>query len=184
MLPIEQSCYWLASRIDYQASSPLDSNISAEAVIVGAGFTGLWTAYFLKELNCDLDVAVIEQGTVGYGASGRNAGMVSNCMDHSHALAIAHFGRKEAEVLLRLGLDNIDELADFALDCDFERTGQLFVALAPEHLENCRHNADLAAELGLSGHRVLSAEEVRHQLNSPLYLGGVFSPGGGIVDPI
>lgn len=184
MRPVEESCYWLAARNNYALSPVVAGDQDAEVVIIGAGFTGLWTAYFLKELAPDLDIAVVEQETVGYGASGRNAGMVSNCMDHSHALAIAHFGRQEAERLMRIGLANIDELAEFAADCDFERTGQLFVALNAEHLESCRENAEVAAQLGLPGHRVLSAEEVRKELNSPLYRGGIFMPGGGIIDPI
>lgn len=184
MLPIEQSCYWLASRKNYQPSSPLSGETKAQIVIVGGGFTGLWSAWFIKQLNESADVALVEQGVVGYGASGRNAGMVSNCIDHSHALAISHFGREEAERLMRLGISNIDEMEQFAVGCDFERTGQLNVALTPAHLEEMKHGAEIATGLGLDGYKFLSADEIKAELNSPIYLGGLFVPGGGIVDPI
>ena len=71
--------------------------------IVGAGLTGLWTALFLKELEPGLEVAVIEQGLAAYGASGRNAGMLSETVDHGHGLAIEHFGETEARRLARAG---------------------------------------------------------------------------------
>ncbi|MBX9695309.1 MAG: FAD-dependent oxidoreductase, partial [Cyanobacteria bacterium] len=93
---IEQTCYWLASRKDYVPSAPLKGLQSCDVAVVGAGFTGLWSAFFLKKLDPDLDVAVIEQGVVGYGASGRNAGIVGNSVDFSDGLAISHFGFREA----------------------------------------------------------------------------------------
>ncbi len=55
--------------------------------LVGARITGLWTAHFLKQLDASLDIAIVEQGVAGYGGTGRNAGIVGACIDHSHALA-------------------------------------------------------------------------------------------------
>ena len=181
---IEQCSYWLASRTDYQVSSPPNQDISADVAIVGAGFTGLWTAYFLKKLDPNLDVVVVEQQVVGYGGSGRNAGIVSACIDHSHALAISHFGREDAERLAKIGLNNIDELAEFASDCDYEKTGQLHVALTEAQMEDCRSSAEVASSMGIGGHKFLNAEETRAELNSPLYLGAAWVPGGGIVNPV
>jgi glycine/D-amino acid oxidase-like deaminating enzyme len=184
MRPIEQSCFWLATRRDTTPSPQLEGDLEASTVIVGAGFTGLWTAHFLKQLEPGLDVWVVEQGMAGYGASGRNAGIISSCIDHSHALAIAHFGKDEAAQMARLGLENIDELAQYAGDCDFERTGQLQIALTPKHIEDCQQNIEVASQLGLPGYRMLSQSEVRAEINSPLYLGASFVPGGGNINPI
>ncbi len=175
MRPIEQTSYWLATRTP-QPSEPLTGKIEADVAIIGAGFTGLWTAHFLRELDPSLSVVVVEQGVAGYGGSGRNAGMISVCLDHSHELAAAHFGQKEADRLAKLGLQNIEELAVFAgNECDFERTGQLHVALTPSQAEACR---------AMTHGRFLNAEETRAELNSPLYLGAAFVSGGGVINPV
>lgn len=182
--PIEESCFWLATRRDQDRCPPLSGDEKTEIAVVGAGFTGLWTAHFLKQLKPDLDVCVIEQGATGYGASGRNAGIISSSIDHSHALAIAHFGREEAARLAKIGLANIDELAEFAHDCDFEQSGQLCMALTPGHIEECKRNIEVAEELNLPGYRYLCQEETRSEIDSPLYLGSFFSPGGGVINPV
>lgn len=183
--PIEQSCYWLSQRQDYLASAKLEGqNQSAEIVIVGGGFTGLWTAYFLKELSPDLDVAVVEQAQVGYGASGRNAGIVGTCLDFSPELSIIHFGKREAETLACIGRRNIEELAAFATDCDFEQVGQLHVALNDAQLKACQNSVQVASELGFQGYELLGKDELQQELNSPLYQGGIFMPDNGIIDPL
>ena len=184
MLPVEQSCYWLASRQGYTPSAQLSERVDADYAVVGGGFTGLWTALFLKQLEPSAHVVVVESSATGYGASGRNAGIVSNSIDHSHALAISHFGKAEAERLAYIGMQNISEMEEFAVDCDFERTGQLQVALKLEHLEDCNSNLLVSEQIGLSGYKVLNKEEIQAEVNSPLYLGGLFVPGGGILNPI
>jgi glycine/D-amino acid oxidase-like deaminating enzyme len=155
--------------------------------VVGAGLTGLWTALFLKELDPSLDVAVVEQGVAAYGASGRNAGMLSETVDHSHGLAIQHFGEEEAARLARLGEANVTEMLAFlaarGIDCDYEPTGRLMVALTEAHLEDGRKNVEIARRLGLDTFRLLGADETRAEVNSPLYLGAVSVSGGGILDP-
>ncbi len=184
MLPIEKSCYWLANRQGHLPTPKLSGPTQAEIAIVGAGFTGLWAAHFLKELDPAVDIAILEQGVTGYGASGRNAGMISNCIDHTHSLAISHFGQEEAAKLAKLGLKNIDELEAFATDCDLERTGQLFVALTEKHLEDLKSLIAAAESLGIKGYELFNRQEIRQKLNSELYAGGAFVPGGGILDPI
>jgi glycine/D-amino acid oxidase-like deaminating enzyme len=185
---IEQSCFWLATRRGYTPSPPLQGDARADVVIVGGGFTGLWTSIFLKELAPDTEVMVLEQAVLGYGGSGRNAGQVSGSIDHSHKLAIAHFGTDEARRMARIGLQNLDELAQFVhergIACDFERVGQLSVALTPAQVNDARALVAAADELGVDGVRFLSADETRAELNSPLYRAGVSDPGWGTVNPI
>lgn len=158
-----------------------------EIAIVGAGLTGLWTAIFLKELDPGPAIAVIERGIAASGASGRNAGMLSETVDHSHGLAVQHFGVGEARRLAALGETNVAEMTAFlaarGIDCDFEATGRLSVALTQAHVEEGRRNVRLAAELGVKTFGWLSAEETRAEVHSPLYLGAVAVRGGGILDP-
>lgn len=183
MKGIEDACYWL-SRGRPPQSSPLKTDSSTDIAIVGAGFTGLWTAHFLKSIAPEQEIAVVEQGVTGYGASGRNAGIISNCIDHTHSLAIKHFGLEEAQRLAAIGLKNIDELEEFADGCDMERTGQLFIALKDKHLEDLQALVKTAENLNIPGYAMLDQKQARSRLNSHLYKGAAFVPGGGVIDPI
>src|SRR5262245_3075193 len=144
--PIEQACYWLASR-RREPDPPLEGRRQADVAIVGAGLTGLWTANRLKAMDATQEVVVLEQGIAAYGASGRNAGMLGETIDHTHALAVAHFGHAEAQRLARLGHENVRDMGQFlserGIDCDLEPSGTLHVALLPSHVEELR--ASLAA---------------------------------------
>src|SRR5215831_2090635 len=102
MLPIEQSCYWMTTPRS-EAQPSLQGTHKTEVAIVGGGFTGLWSAVFLKTLSPSTSVSVIEKEVVGYGGSGRNAGMLGETIDHSHSLAITHFGFEEAKKLAQIG---------------------------------------------------------------------------------
>ncbi|MGE5276034.1 MAG: NAD(P)/FAD-dependent oxidoreductase, partial [Acidobacteriota bacterium] len=130
----------------------------------------------------------LEQETAGYGASGRNAGIVGETLDHSHELAAAHFGLDEARALARLGRENLDELerflADRGIDAEFARSGQLIMALTPAHVAQLRESVAFAQRLGLSDWRFLSAEEARAEVASPLYLGAALAPRSGTLHPI
>lgn len=184
---IEQTCFWLARRAPRTHAS-LEDTHEADVAIVGAGLTGLWTALFLKALDPGLEVAVVEQGLAAYGASGRNAGMLSETVDHGHGLAIEHFGEAEARRLAHLGETNVAAmiafLAEQEIDCDYEPTGRLMVALTPAHLDEMRRTVETARRLGLDTFHLLDREAVQAEVRSPLYLGGVRVTGGGILDPV
>ena len=185
--PVEESCFWLASH-KVAAEAPLEGRIRCDVVVIGAGFTGLWTATFLKELDPSLDVCVLEQRTAAYGASGRNAGILGDTIDHTHELAIAHFGRPEAARLAALGRENVSALRAHlearGIDCDFEPTGQLHVALSPEQVNELSETAEAARSLGVDDLRLLSRDEIQADVHSPLYEGGLFNPAGGVLDPV
>jgi len=184
--PIEQSCYWLAQN-PAPAEPPLEGATEADVVVVGAGLTGLWTAIRLLELEPRTRVVVVERATAAHGASGRNAGMVGESIDHSYGLMVAHFGRAEAKHLAILGQENLEEMLRFlaahGIDCDLERTGTLHVALQESHLKELRGDLEDARELGVTHLRLLSREETRAEVRSPRYEGAVFNPKGAILDP-
>jgi len=185
--PIEQACYWMAAR-PARPPRPLDGDAAADVVIVGGGFTGLWTALFLKELEPSLAVCLLEKSAAGFGASGRNAGIAGETLDHSHELAEVHFGAAEARELARVGRENLDELerflADRRIDAGFRRPGQLIIALHDAHRPALEAGARAAERVGSPGWALLSSEEVRAEIHSPLYRGALLAPRNALVDPV
>jgi glycine/D-amino acid oxidase-like deaminating enzyme len=184
---IEHACYWLANTPP-PTPLPLEGQKEADIVIVGAGFTGLWTAHHLKTLDPALEVAVLEEGTTAYGASGRNAGMLGEGIDHSHELAIVHFGRDEAQRLAVLGKENVAEIRRFLderrIACDLESTGMLTVALLDSQVKDLEASLECARSLGIEGHRLLDRDSIRAEIHSDRYQGALFNPGASILDPV
>ena len=129
----------------------------------------------------------MEQGIAAWGASGRNAGMLAETIDHTHGLAIQHFGEAEAARLAALGEANVRELTGFLRDrdirCDYQPTGRFMASFTEAHLVEARRNLEIARSLGIDSHRLLSREEMQAEVHSPLYLGGLEVRGGGILDP-
>lgn len=185
--PIEESCFWMAGR-PARPADPLAGDVEADVAVVGGGFTGFWTALFVKELEPSATVCVVERNVAGYGATGRNAGIVGETLDHSHELAIAHFGLDEARELVRIGRENLEEMERFLLAsgirAGFQRPGQLTVALTEDHLPGLEAAARAAEDVGSPGWRVLSRDETRSEIDSPLYLGALAAPRNALVDPV
>ena len=184
---IEESCFWLADLPPRAPRPALSGDDRAAVAIVGGGFTGLWTALFLKELAPDRDVVLLEGERIAYGASGRNAGQISETFDHSHELAIRHFGEDEARRLALLARENLDELEAFlareVIDAEFSRTGQLVLALTKAHTMDVEVALASARRLGIDDWQVLDGEETRERLGSPLPLCALFAPKAATVHP-
>ena len=187
------ACFWLDRPDAPEPAPPLDEDTTADLAVVGAGFTGLWTALLAKERDPSADVVLLEGRTAGWAASGRNGGFCSASLTHGLANGLERFG-PEMPVLDRLGRENLDEIAAtvarHGIDCDFERTGELAVATRPWQLPGLWDHAAaagrLAAASGAPGAppELLDAEAVRGEIASPAFHGGLWDRGGcAIVDP-
>lgn len=159
----------------------------ARVVIIGAGFTGLWTAMALTNHDPSLDIVIVEADQVAHGASGRNGGFVEASLTHGIANGLRHFPKEYPE-LHRLGRDNLqglfDVVADHDIDCALEATGTIDVATQPWQLGDLEESATIARAQGEEV-EVLDAAAMQAEVDSPTYLGGLHQPSSGaIVDPV
>ncbi|SEB46583.1 NAD(P)/FAD-dependent oxidoreductase [Arthrobacter woluwensis] len=146
----------------------LEGDASAALVIVGGGYTGLWTALRAKEREPERSVILLEGERIAWAASGRNGGFCEASLTHGYENGKSRWPQ-EIETLERLGLENLERMQEaierYGMDCEWERTGELNVAVEPHQLEW------LAEE---SGGHVLNREATRAEVNSPTFLGSVW----------
>jgi glycine/D-amino acid oxidase-like deaminating enzyme len=186
--PASAISYWLRDP-GPPADPPLvaGERLDVDVAIVGAGFTGLWTAIALTDTDPALRVAVLEAGTVAFGASGRNGGFCEASLTHGLANGIRHFP-DELERLEREGIENLQGLIAFirehGIECDLEETGTLSLADQPYQVEQFRAWMDEAAEHG-EHLEFLDRDAARAEVHSPLWQAGLYRPPGRdvLLDP-
>jgi glycine/D-amino acid oxidase-like deaminating enzyme len=179
--------FWLAHSGDYRESPPLACDLKCDVVIVGGGFCGIATAYFLKKAEPSLSVAVLESEVVGYGASGRNAGFAMTTFGLMMSITKALFGpdkTRHAHRYMERAVDIVGELVvEHKLDCDYERTGFLRMATTLAYVKRIKHEVELAKSLGLEGIDWIETDAARARVNSELYLGAWWEPRCALVNP-
>ncbi|MFG3697487.1 NAD(P)/FAD-dependent oxidoreductase [Micromonospora sp. NPDC047620] len=168
--------YWLDRPERPDPLPPLHGGTDTDLLVVGGGYSGLWTALLAKSDDPGRDVLLVEAGTCGWAASGRNGGFCAASLTHGLANGVERFP-DEIGALDRLGRDNLDAIADtvaaYGIDCEFERTGELSVAVEPHQLDGLAADVDLARRFGHDV-RLLDRDEVRAEVDSPTYLGGLW----------
>jgi glycine/D-amino acid oxidase-like deaminating enzyme len=178
--------FWLDDPQQPQPTSALTHTISADLVVIGAGFTGLWTAFLAKEENPSLDVVVLEAEEVAIGASGRNGGFVAASLTHGFENGRKHWP-KELASLTELGQANLEAIEAtvkrLGIECDFQRSGELLVALEPYQVDELNEQVEKATAFG-EKLVWLGQSQTRSMVNSPLYLGGQYNQKGvALVNP-
>ena len=150
----------------------LTGSITCDLLVVGAGYTGLWTALHAAQRNPDQRIALIDARRVGWAASGRNGGFVDASLTHGLQNGKSRWPN-EIDKLNAMGLENLDGMQDdierLGLDVEWQRSGMLSVATEP-------HQVDWLQEAALGGDgRLLDLREVRDEVHSPTYLAGLFN---------
>lgn len=180
--------FWYAT--DHTATqpprAPLTGHTTADVVIVGGGYTGLWTAYYLKAAAPDLRVTVLEQKFCGYGASGRNGGWLYNGIAGRDRYAELH-GHQAALRLQHAMNDTVTEVIDTAakegIDADIHRGGVLEVARTPAQLSRLKafHTAELA--FGETDRELYDATDTRARIDIADAVGSTWTPHGARIHP-
>jgi glycine/D-amino acid oxidase-like deaminating enzyme len=179
--------YWLEEAGAVAPAPPHAGERDADVVIVGGGFTGLWAAWHVKQLQPDARVVVLEAGTCGQGPSGRNGGFC-NAMWFQLASMRQRWGDEPALAVARAAQDAVEGIAAFCagegVDAWFRQAGYLQVSTAAAHDGVITRALDACRELD-AGDRLtgLSHDEVMARCASPLFRAGAISPSGATVQP-
>ncbi|WP_238161509.1 NAD(P)/FAD-dependent oxidoreductase [Kribbella antibiotica] len=158
-------------------------------VIVGAGYTGLWTAYYLAKADPTLRIVVLEKETVGFGASGRNGGWCSALFPASarKLAALPGSSRSAAIEMHRAMQASVNEVGLVAaaegIDCDYHKGGTIVLARSAAQLARARAEVAEAHEWGPGDLRFLSRSEVETDVRATKVLGATFTPHCAVIHP-
>jgi glycine/D-amino acid oxidase-like deaminating enzyme len=182
----EPNVYWLVDPARPEPLPPLSGVDRGDLVVVGGGYTGLWSALRAKERDPARDVVLLEAGTCGDQASGRNGGFASASLTHGFGNGVARWP-EELATLDRLGARNLAEIGQtvrrYGIDCGWEESGELMVATATHQVEEL---AELGEQMAGAGHDVqlLDQAAVQAEVASPTYLSGLWDRRGtAMVEP-
>jgi glycine/D-amino acid oxidase-like deaminating enzyme len=167
---------------------PLPGPATVDVAIVGAGFTGLWTAYYLKQRDPTIRVAMLEAETAGFGASGRNGGWCSAILPVGlDTLAAGPGGRDGAIAMQRAMNDTVDEVARATIaagiDCDFQKGGYVHLARHPVHLQRIQDSIAEARRFGFEDPVWLDRDEATTRVNATGVLGASYTPHCAAIHP-
>jgi len=180
---------WAESRLTFE-SGPVDPSRRFDVAIVGAGYTGLWTALHLKEMRPELDVVVLDAAEPGFGASGRNGGWCSglfpvelDTLEHLH-------GRDSALAMQRAAIAAVDDVgryvATHSIECDWKKSGTLTVATNAVQESRLRETIVTQQCHGLDDSDVqwMNSDELSHRVVVKDARGALFSPHCAALHPL
>jgi glycine/D-amino acid oxidase-like deaminating enzyme len=179
--------FWYADDGLPAVREPLAGDASADVVIVGGGYTGLWTAYYLKKAAPFLRITVLEQRFCGYGASGRNGGWLYNGIAGRDRYAKLH-GREAAVRLQRAMNETVGEVVrvvgEEGIEADVHQGGVLEVARTPAQSARLKdfHAHELA--FGEKDRELYGARETTERIRVAGAVGSTWTPHGARVHPV
>jgi glycine/D-amino acid oxidase-like deaminating enzyme len=188
--PPARRSWWLEEALAADPGEPcppLAGRTRADVLVVGGGYTGMWSAWFLKDREPGLDIVLLEQDICGGGPSGRNGGFVNSWWNGLAEYA-RRLGDEDALALCRAGAESVREIGAWCeergVDAWYVRGGDLGVSVSPAQDDRWRGTLEAAARLGVSEvFSELTAEEVRARCRSPLFRGGVLVHDAATVQP-
>ena len=181
---------WLATcGDDLTPREPLTQDITVDVAIIGAGYTGLWTAYYLKVARPDLKVAILEAQIAGFGASGRNGGWAS-ALFPSSLDTLARGSSKDAALAqhhaMRSSVDEIIRVTkEHGIEAGITKGGTLTLARTPVQWERAKAEVEHARSWGRGEDDIvlLDAKQAKARLNATGVLGATYTPDCAAVQP-
>jgi glycine/D-amino acid oxidase-like deaminating enzyme len=175
---VNSSLWQGKQNINYR--KPISKNDSFDVVIIGAGFSGLWSAFHLKQFQPNLKIAILEKEYVGFGASGRNGGWASAEYPTSSNRLIKENGLESYKNLRTAITKSIDEIGEIAKSnnwqIDYAKGGALVFARGNAQLSRISKEID-------EEHQLLNKSQTTDLLNIPSALGSVFTPHCAALNP-
>jgi glycine/D-amino acid oxidase-like deaminating enzyme len=166
---------------------PLAESLTADVCIVGAGYTGLWTAYYLKKASPNLRVVVLEERFAGYGASGRNGGWLTNSITGGRDQYVASHGKAAATAFQVAMNDTVDEVIRVAeaegIDASIVKGGELNIASNPAQLARIHEWVDDEHAWGFNDVTLLDAAQSSARINIPGVSAGIWHPHCARIHP-
>ena len=166
---------------------PLPGDIDVDVAIVGAGYTGLWTAHYLLEADPTIRIAIIERDIAGFGASGRNGGWASAILPMSAGSIAKDHGSDAALQMQRAMNDTVDEVgrasAALDIDCHYAKGGNIEFARNQAQLARMRVAVESSHRHGLADVRWLEADEAEAIGAATNVLGAAFNPHCAAIHP-
>jgi glycine/D-amino acid oxidase-like deaminating enzyme len=166
---------------------PLPGSLSVDVCVVGAGYTGLWAAYYLKKAAPALRIVVLEQRFAGYGASGRNGGWLTNSITGGREQYLKSHGREAVARFQEAMNDTVDEVIRVAaaedIDADIVKGGEFTVArnaAQQVRLEAAARSEQRWAETGVE---LLSADTATERINVAGMTGAMWHPHCARIQP-
>ena len=167
----------------------LTDTTTADVVIVGAGYTGLWTAYYLAQADPSLRIVILEANVAGFGASGRNGGWCSALFPASLDKIARVSGREAAIAMERAMHATVDEVGRVVeaegIDCHWDKGGSVYLARTELQLERARADVAHWASWGFGDehYRLLTADEARERVGATDVIGGICTPHCAAIHP-
>lgn len=166
----------------------LQGSKTVDIAILGGGFTGLWTAYYLKNQNPSLDIAILEQEFVGYGASGRNGGWCSPTISVGPSESIRRYGMERTKQTIQAMFDTVNEIekviAEEKIEADWKKGGALEIALGDYGLPGLESSVETYTKLGFGDEvELLNEEQTRERVFVAGAKGGMFLKNSAVINP-
>ena len=189
MTPLWPQSLWAEQR-EARGFNDTDVIQRPDVLIVGAGYTGLWTAIHVKRAQPDIDILIVDAVSPGFGASGRNGGWCSGLFPVDLDVLERLHGRDAAIAMQRAAISAVDEVGSFvsrhSIDCDWTKSGTLTVATNSVQRSRLHESIDAQRGYGLDEMDVrwIDSEELLPRVSVSGALGAMFSPHCAVLHPM